>query len=226
MRKIYLENSWKERLLNEFGKEYMKSLSTFLREEKSKGKIIFPNGDKIFNAFSLTKFDEVKVVILGQDPYHGPGQAQGLSFSVESQIKQPPSLTNIFKELQEDLGCSVPDSGNLEKWAKQGVLLLNSVLTVERGKPGSHSKRGWEVFTDKILKVLVSEKKKIVYILWGKKAQEKKEFIDLKNNLVICSAHPSPYSAKNGFFGSKPFSKVNAYLKENGIEPIKWKLDE
>ena len=225
MRKIYLENSWKERLLNEFEQKYMKSLSSFLREEKSKGKIIFPTGKKIFNAFSLTKFDEVKVVILGQDPYHGPGQAHGLSFSVESQIKKPPSLINIFKELHSDLGYSVPDSGNLEKWGKQGVLLLNSVLTVERGKPGSHFKRGWEDFTDKILKILVAEKTRIVYVLWGKRAQEKKELIDLEKNLIISTAHPSPLSANNGFFGSKPFSKINDYLKKHEIEPVKWNLD-
>ena len=224
MRQIYIEESWKTRLTREFEEDYMQSLSQFLREQKLQKKTIYPPGNKIFNAFQLTKFEEVKVVILGQDPYHGIGQAHGLSFSVEQGIKPPPSLKNIFKELEYDLGLKQPDHGNLEKWAHQGVLLLNSILTVERGNPGSHAKKGWEIFTDQVLKTITLHRKNIVFILWGQKAQDKCHFIDENENLVIKSSHPSPYSAHAGFLGSKPFSRANNYLKDRGIDPIDWDL--
>ena len=225
MRNIYLEESWKALLISEFEKDYMQSLSHFLREQKLHKKIIYPPGNKIFNAFQLTKFEKLKVVILGQDPYHGIGQAHGLSFSVEQGIKPPPSLNNIFKELESDLGLKRPDHGNLEKWAQQGVLLLNSILTVEKGSPGSHSKRGWEIFTDEVLNTITSLRKNTVFILWGQKAQDKCHFIDSTENLVIKSSHPSPYSAHGGFLGSKPFSKTNNYLKDHGYDPIDWDLN-
>ena len=222
-RDVGLLNTWKEKLLLEFEKDYMKNLSVFLREEKAKKKIIYPSGKKIFNALNLTDFHEVKAVIVGQDPYHGEGQANGLSFSVENGIAKPPSLRNIFKELKADLGIEEPTHGNLSNWGKNGVLLLNSVLTVEAHKPGSHYNRGWERFTDKILELL-SENEDVVFILWGKKAQEKASSINLQDNSVIKSAHPSPFSANNGFFGSKPFSKVNLMLREMGLDPVDWKL--
>ena len=225
MRNIYLEESWKALLISEFEKDYMQSLSHFLREQKLHKKIIYPPGNKIFNAFQLTKFEKLKVVILGQDPYHGIGQAHGLSFSVEQGIKPPPSLNNIFKELESDLGLKRPDHGNLEKWAQQGVLLLNSILTVEKGSPGSHSKRGWEIFTDEVLNTITSLRKNTVFILWGQKAQDKCHFIDSTENLVIKSSHPSPYSAHGGFLGSKPFSRTNNYLKDHGYDPIDWDLN-
>ena len=220
-----MEESWKALLISEFEKDYMQSLSQFLREQKLHKKIIYPPGNKIFNAFQLTKFEKLKVVILGQDPYHGIGQAHGLSFSVEQGIKPPPSLINIFKELESDLGLKRPDHGNLEKWAQQGVLLLNSILTVEKGSPGSHSKRGWEIFTDEVLNTINSLRKNTVFILWGQKAQDKCHFIDSTENLVIKSSHPSPYSAHGGFLGSKPFSRTNNYLKDHGYHPIDWDLN-
>tara|TARA_A100001011_G_C14235993_1_gene811057 strand:+ start:118 stop:795 length:678 start_codon:yes stop_codon:yes gene_type:complete len=225
MRNIYLEESWKALLISEFEKDYMQSLSHFLREQKLHKKIIYPPGNKIFNAFQLTKFEKLKVVILGQDPYHGIGQAHGLSFSVEQGIKPPPSLNNIFKELESDLGLKRPDHGNLEKWAQQGVLLLNSILTVEKGSPGSHTKKGWEIFTDEVLNTITSLRKNTVFILWGQKAQDKCHFIDSTENLVIKSSHPSPYSAHGGFLGSKPFSRTNNYLKDHGYDPIDWDLN-
>ena len=202
MGKIELESSWKEKLIDEFNKEYMHSLRDFLKKEKTERKVIFPPGRKIFSALNLTSFKNVKVVILGQDPYHGSNQAHGLSFSVEYGIKPPPSLNNIFKELASDLNIEKPNHGNLEEWGKQGVLLLNSILTVEKSKPGSHANRGWEVFTDKILFLLNSSKNNLVFILWGKKAQEKGHFIDSDRHMIIKSTHPSPYSANNGFLGS------------------------
>ncbi len=226
MKKVNLEDSWKEKLIEEFKKDYMQSLSEFLRSEISKKKVIFPPGKKIFNALNLTSFENVKVVILGQDPYHGYNQAHGLSFSVEKGIKPPPSLKNIFKELESDLGIKQPDHGNLERWCDEGVLLLNSILTVEKSKPASHANVGWERFTDEILSALNDLKKNVVFILWGKKAQEKGHFINTKNHFVIKSTHPSPYSANNGFFGSKPFSKTNNYLKKNNIQEINWDLTE
>ena len=225
MKKIILENSWKEKLLEEFNKDYMRSLSEFLRSEKLKNKIIFPPGNKIFNAFNLTKFEDVKVVILGQDPYHGHNQAHGLSFSVEEGIRPPPSLKNIFKELESDMYIKQPEHGNLERWCSEGVLLLNSILTVEKSKPASHSNMGWEQFTDKILSILNDLKRNVVFILWGKKAQEKGHFLDKNRHLILKSAHPSPYSANNGFLGSKPFSKTNHYLNSNNIKEIDWDLN-
>ena len=225
MRNIYLEESWKALLISEFEKDYMQSLSQFLREQKLHKKIIYPPGNKIFNAFQLTKFEKLKVVILGQDPYHGIGQAHGLSFSVEQGIKPPPSLNNIFKELESDLGLKRPDHGNLEKWAQQGVLLLNSILTVEKGSPGSHTRKGWEIFTDEVLNTINSLRKNTVFILWGQKAQDKCHFIDSTENLVIKSSHPSPYSAHGGFLGAKPFSRTNNYLKDHGYDPIDWDLN-
>lgn len=225
MGKIELESSWKEKLIDEFNKEYMHSLRDFLKKEKSERKVIFPPGRKIFSALNLTSFQNVKAVILGQDPYHGYNQAHGLSFSVEYGIKTPPSLNNIFKELASDLNIEKPNHGNLEKWSKQGVLLLNSILTVEKSKPGSHANRGWEVFTDRILFLLNSSKNNLVFILWGKKAQEKGHFIDSDRHMIIKSTHPSPYSANNGFLGSKPFSRTNQYLKKNNIKEIDWYLN-
>ena len=224
MGKIELESSWKEKLIDEFNKEYMHSLRDFLKKEKSERKVIFPPGRKIFSALNLTSFQNVKAVILGQDPYHGSNQAHGLSFSVEYGIKPPPSLNNIFKELASDLNIEKPNHGNLEEWGKQGVLLLNSILTVEKSKPGSHANRGWEVFTDKILFLLNSSKNNLVFILWGKKAQEKGHFIDSDRHMIIKSTHPSPYSANNGFLGSKPFSKTNSNLKKHRIKEINWNL--
>jgi len=224
MGKIELESSWKEKLIDEFNKEYMHSLRDFLKKEKTERKVIFPPGRKIFSALNLTSFQNVKAVILGQDPYHGSNQAHGLSFSVEYGIKPPPSLNNIFKELASDLNIEKPNHGNLEEWGKQGVLLLNSILTVEKSKPGSHANRGWEVFTDKILFLLNSSKNNLVFILWGKKAQEKGHFIDSDRHMIIKSTHPSPYSANNGFLGSKPFSKTNSYLKKHRIKEINWNL--
>ena len=225
MGKIELESSWKEKLIDEFNKEYMHSLRDFLKKEKSERKVIFPPGRKIFSALNLTSFQNVKAVILGQDPYHGSNQAHGLSFSVEYGIKPPPSLNNIFKELASDLNIEKPNHGNLEEWGKQGVLLLNSILTVEKSNPGSHANRGWEVFTDKILFLLNSSKNNLVFILWGKKAQEKGHFIDSDRHMIIKSTHPSPYSANNGFLGSKPFSRTNQYLKKNNIKEIDWHLN-
>ena len=224
MTNIKIHESWKNELLNEFNSQYMSELRVFLKEQISNGKQIFPPMDQIFNAFNLTPLTNVKVVIVGQDPYHGKGQANGLSFSVEDFIKIPPSLQNIYKELFTDLRLTSPQSGNLRNWAKQGVLLLNSSLTVEKGLPGSHQGKGWEVFTSEVLKIINIKKNNIVFVLWGKKAQEKGEFIDRKRHLVIESTHPSPFSAHNGFFGSKPFSKTNKYLNEKNIKPIDWQL--
>ena len=203
----------------------MQALDRFLNEETLKEKIIFPPSEKIFNAFYLTKFKDVKVIILGQDPYHGIGQANGLSFSVGKEIKIPPSLINIYKELESDLGLSRPNHGDLRKWSSQGVLLLNSVLTVEKGKPSSHADKGWESFTDQILLTLSDLQKNLVFVLWGKKAQEKINFLKPIDNLIIRSAHPSPFSANNGFFGSKPFSRTNEYLQKHKIKLIDWDLN-
>lgn len=224
MSEIKLEPSWKKRLLPEFSKPYMTHLKQFLVEEKKKGKEIYPPSSKIFAAFDETPFDKVKVVILGQDPYHGPGQAMGLSFSVPPGVRFPPSLRNIFKELHEDVGAAIPKSGDLTKWAQEGVLLLNSVLTVEEGKAAAHQNKGWEKFTDAAIHHLAEEKDHIVYILWGSYAQKKASFVNHKKNLVLESVHPSPLSAHRGFFGSHPFSKTNKYLKDHGIKPIDWEL--
>ncbi len=222
MPEIKLETSWKARLEQEFAADYMKRLSQFLRAEKAAGVKIYPPGSEIFHAFSLTPFHLVKVVILGQDPYHRPGQAHGLSFSVRPGIAKPPSLQNIFKELQSDLGIQPPFHGNLENWAKAGVLLLNSCLTVADGQAAAHAGKGWEHFTDVVIDQLNQHKRHLVFILWGRKAQEKGAKIDRDRHLVISSAHPSPLAAHNGFFGSAPFSKTNTYLIKHGIPPINW----
>ncbi len=211
-------------LAKEFAAEYMATLSQFLREEKAAGKLIYPAGADIFSAFNLTPFNAVKVVILGQDPYHGPNQAHGLSFSVRDGISPPPSLQNIYKEMSADLGTPPPCHGNLETWAKQGVLMLNSILTVEHGKAGAHVGKGWECFTDAAISQLNSACDNLVFLLWGKKAQQKCSRVDPHRHRIIMSAHPSPLSAHNGFFGSKPFSKANDYLVSHNIPPIKWSL--
>ena len=224
MPEVKLESSWKSYLGGEFAAEYMQNLSKFLRAEKAAGQKIYPPGREIFHAFSLTPFDAVKVVILGQDPYHGPGQAHGLSFSVPPGINKPPSLINIFKELQSDLGIQPPLNGNLENWAKAGVLLLNSCLTVADGQAASHTGKGWERFTDRVIDILNMHKRHLVFMLWGRKAQEKGAKIDRGRHLVLASAHPSPLAAHNGFFGSAPFSKANAYLCQHGITPINWNI--
>ena len=218
-----IENSWKQELSEEFQSEYFIELKSFLLEEKKKF-TIYPPGSEIFAAFNYTPFDKVKVVILGQDPYHGPGQANGLCFSVKSGISKPPSLHNIFKELHADLGIPISLNGNLENWAKQGVLLLNATLTVRANQAGSHQNKGWENFTDTAIKQLSDKRQQIVFILWGNFAQAKQYLIDPLKHLIIKSAHPSPFSAERGFFGSKPFSKCNAYLKDNGLGEIDWRL--
>ena len=225
MPEAILETSWHQRLAPLFKTAEMRSLGDFLRQEKAAGKKIHPPCRKIFNAFALTPFDQVKVVILGQDPYHGPGQAQGLSFSVEANVPPPPSLKNIFKEMQADLGLEPASHGDLSAWAEQGVLLLNSCLTVEEAHAGSHQNKGWEPFTDAVMDVLNRERTNIVFIFWGRKAMQKGRFIDQKRHLVITSAHPSPLSAHNGFFGSSPFSQTNAYLASKHVDPIDWRLN-
>ena len=211
-------------LSHEFVQPYFSDIKQFILTEKQKGKRVYPPGSQIFNAFNLTPFDKVKVVILGQDPYHGPGQAHGLSFSVPQGIAQPPSLVNIFKELKSDLNIDPPAHGNLESWAKQGVLLLNAVLTVNDSEAASHKNAGWEKYTDAVIKTVSDSKEYVVFILWGRFAQNKESLIDTKQHCVIKSAHPSPLSAHAGFLGSKPFSKTNAYLREHGIKEIDWKL--
>ncbi|MED5304441.1 MAG: uracil-DNA glycosylase [Pseudomonadota bacterium] len=219
---VRIEASWKTRLAGQFAAPHMKTLSRFLRDEKAAGKRIYPPGGQIFRAFELTPFDNVKVVILGQDPYHGAGQAHGLSFSVARGVMPPPSLQNIYKELQADLGLAHPGHGNLESWARHGVLLLNACLTVEDGRAGSHQGKGWEPFTDAVIAALNRERQNLVFILWGRKAQDKGAVIDRERHLVLTSAHPSPLSASSGFFGSRPFSAANSYLGSHGIEPVDW----
>lgn len=218
-----IEKSWKQVLSEEFNKEYFTQLKLFLVNEKN-NHTIYPPGSEIFSAFNYTPFNNVKVVILGQDPYHGPGQANGLSFSVKEGVRKPPSLQNIFKELKNDLGIEIVENGNLEKWAKQGVLLLNATLTVRAHTAGSHQKKGWENFTDATIKKLSDQKDKLVFILWGNYARAKKEIINSNKHHIIESPHPSPFSADRGFFGSKPFSRTNEYLKRNEIEEIDWRL--
>jgi uracil-DNA glycosylase len=218
---VRIEQSWKSRLSEEFLKEYFIKLSEFVREEYHTN-TVYPPGSMIFNAFNLCPFNEVKVVIIGQDPYHGPGQAHGLCFSVKENIAFPPSLINIFKEIQNDTGIPRPSSGNLERWAQQGVLLLNATLTVRAHMAGSHQKKGWEVFTDSVINIINRDKNNIVFLLWGAYAQKKGESIDRSRHLVLESVHPSPLSASRGFFGNKHFSLCNKYLKENGLEPINW----
>ena len=218
-----IEGSWKEALKDEFAHAYMNELKTFLVEEKERF-TIFPRGSEIFNAFNSTPFENVKAVILGQDPYHGPGQAHGLSFSVREGVALPPSLQNIFKELVDDIGCPYPKSGDLSRWASQGVLLLNTLLTVRSGEPFSHKEKGWERFTDQVIRTLSREREHIVFILWGAPAGKKASLIDGHRHLILKAPHPSPLSSYRGFFGSKPFSKTNDYLVQNGITPIDWSL--
>lgn len=215
-----MHESWKKYLNTEFAKPYFKELSKFLTENY-KNKTIYPPKPQVFSAFK-TPLDDVKVVIIGQDPYHGPGQAHGLAFSVQPDVKTPPSLKNIFKEIHDDVGRPIPDNGNLQRWADQGVLLLNNTLTVEAHNAGSHRNKGWEEFTDTMIKMLSDERDNLVFILWGRDAREKKHLIDGKKHLILESPHPSPFSAHSGFFGSKPFSKTNVYLTMNGKKPIKW----
>ncbi len=222
--KFQLEESWMPYLDQELASPYMQELIEFLHRERTSGKEIYPAEEKVFEAFRLTPFTKVKVVILGQDPYHGPGQAHGLCFSVNESVKIPPSLINIFKELNNDLGLSVPSHGCLETWAKQGVLLLNTVLTVENGKAGSHHQKGWEKFTDKVIEVLNAEKKNLVFILWGSPAQKKAAKVDETRHKILKSVHPSPLSVYRGFYGSSPFSQANAYLKEKGLKEIDWSI--
>ena len=221
---ITLHESWRVPLQPEFDAPYMAALKAFLVSEREAGKRIFPKGAHWFHALDATPLDGVRVVILGQDPYHGEGQAHGLCFSVDQGVKPPPSLVNIYKELQSDLGVAPPSHGNLEHWARQGVLLLNSVLTVEAGRAASHQGKGWERFTDAVIKLVNDQPRPIVFILWGAYAQKKAAFVDRTRHLVLASAHPSPLSAHNGFFGSKPFSKANAFLEAKGMEKINWQL--
>ncbi len=221
---VKIEESWKQALKQEFAKPYFANIGTHLRTEKSQGKQIYPPGAYIFNAFNTTPLPSVKVVILGQDPYHGPNQAHGLSFSVQPGVTAPPSLMNIFKELRDDIGSPPPSNGSLLKWAQQGVFLLNASLTVRAGEPMSHSKIGWAEFTNTVIKTISEYRQNVVFILWGKFAQEKQSLIDMSKHFVIKSAHPSPLSAHNGFFGSKPFSRTNEYLVSKGIDPINWSL--
>ena len=216
-------NDWDKILEKELKKEYFIKLMNNVREEY-KNKTIFPRKDQVFNAFRYTPYKCVKVVILGQDPYHGEGEAEGLSFSVPLNIKKPPSLVNIFKELHDDLGYDIPNSGSLHSWAKEGVLLLNAVLTVVKDHAASHQGMGWEIFTDNVIKLINEKDEPVVFILWGRYARSKKKLITNPKHLVIESAHPSPLSAYNGFFGSKPFSKTNKYLESMGIKPINWEI--
>jgi uracil-DNA glycosylase len=219
---VKIESTWKSKLNDEFNKEYFIRLSEFVKLEYRTGKI-YPPGSLIFNAFNLCPFDSVKAVIIGQDPYHGPEQAHGLCFSVRDGVEFPPSLINIFKEIELDLGLPRPRSGNLERWAQQGVLLLNATLTVRAHQAGSHQKKGWEEFTDSVISILNIEKQNLVFFLWGAYAQKKGESIDRSKHLVLESVHPSPLSAARGFFGNKHFSRCNSYLSEKGIAPISWR---
>jgi uracil-DNA glycosylase len=218
---VKIEESWKERLKPEFEKSYFQELTKFIKEEKNQH-IVYPPGNLIFNAFEKCPFDKVEVVIIGQDPYHGPGQANGLCFSVNDGVRHPPSLKNIFKEIQDDLGKPIPENGNLERWAVQGVLLLNATLTVRANTAGSHQNKGWEEFTDEVIRRVSEEKKHIVFILWGAYAQKKGAIIDASKHHVLKAAHPSPFSAYNGFFGCKHFSKTNEYLKSIHKKQIDW----
>ncbi len=224
--RIKLEAGWKAALHEEFDKPYMRQLSEFLRQEKAAGKVVFPPGPLIFNALNSTPLDQVKVVILGQDPYHGPGQAHGLCFSVQPGVPTPPSLQNIYKELKRDLNIDIPRHGNLQHWAEQGVLLLNTSLTVEQGNAGSHAAKGWQPFTDRIIEVVSERRPHLVFLLWGSHAQGKQKLIDATKHLVLKSAHPSPLSAHRGFNGNGHFSRTNKYLQQQGLEPIDWRLPD
>lgn len=218
--------TWKEALRGEREMSYFKELLSYIEEERKRGQTIYPPASEVFSAMQYTDFSAVKVVILGQDPYHGPQQAHGLCFSVRRGIPAPPSLVNIFKELQSDLGCTIPKHGNLESWADQGVLLLNSVLTVKAGTPGSHANKGWEKFTDKVISIVNDQREHVVFLLWGAYAHKKGQIIDQNKHLVLKAAHPSPFSAYNGFFGCKHFSKANEYLLSHGLEAVKWQIGE
>lgn len=218
---VQIEESWKEALSPEFEKDYFVRLTDFVRQEYQTT-TVYPPGKLIFNAFNLCPYNKVKVVIIGQDPYHGPGQAHGLCFSVNDGVPFPPSLQNIFKEIHDDLGCPIPATGNLTRWAEQGVLMLNATLTVRAHQAGSHQRRGWEEFTDAAIRVLAENREHLVFILWGSYAQKKGAFIDRDRHLVLTSVHPSPLSAYHGFFGNKHFSRANAYLAEHGETPINW----
>ncbi len=221
---VKIEASWKEVLQGTFSQPYFQQIALHIKTEKSQGKVIYPPGSLIFNAFNTTPFDNIKVVILGQDPYHGPGQAHGLCFSVQNGVPPPPSLVNIFKELQDDIGISIPSHGNLTHWAQQGVFLLNASLTVRAGEPMSHAKIGWAEFTDTVIKTISDKKKHVVFLLWGKFAQEKRVLIDESKHCILRSVHPSPLSAHGGFFGCKHFSKTNEYLASKGIDPVDWSV--
>lgn len=219
---LVTNKTWRKALSDEFSQDYFLKLQNFLNAEYKKGKIIFPAKSEIFEAINSVNLKDVKVVILGQDPYHGVGEAHGLSFSVREGVRLPPSLRNILKELQSDLAIAPVTSGDLKRWAQEGVLLLNAVLTVEKDKAASHQKKGWETFTDKIISAVSENAEHVVFILWGSFAQKKAELIDNKKHLIIKSVHPSPLSSHRGFFGSKPFSKTNQWLKEKGLNPVKW----
>lgn len=219
---VNIAADWKEELSDTFEQPYFRNLISFLKAEKAAGKVIYPPGPKIFHAFERTPFNQVKVVILGQDPYHGPGQAMGLSFSVPDGVAIPPSLRNIFKELHQDVGVPIPGSGNLESWAGQGVLLLNAALTVEAHQANSHAKAGWYPFTDTVIERISQDRDAVVFMLWGKFAQGKEALIDTSKHLVLKAAHPSPFAADNGFFGCRHFSKANAFLRAHGKQEINW----
>lgn len=221
---IKFENDWDELLEDEFKKEYYLKIRAFLKHEYA-SKTIYPNQYKIFDALKLTAYKDVKVVILGQDPYHGFNQAHGLAFSVQQGVKTPPSLINIFKELKEDLNCYIPNNGFLEKWAKQGVLLLNASLTVEADKANSHKNIGWNIFTDKIIELINLKEENVVYMLWGNDAKGKTKYLNNPNHLILQTVHPSPLSANRGFFGCKHFSKANAFLQSHNLEPIDWQIE-
>ncbi len=218
---VKIADSWKDLLKDEFDKEYFKQLVDFIKSEYFNHKV-FPKGKQIFSAFDHCDFDDLKVVIIGQDPYHGDGQANGLCFSVNDGIQMPPSLINIFKEIRDDLGKEFPTTGNLERWAKQGVLLLNATLTVRAHSAGSHQNKGWETFTDAVISKISEKKEGIVFLLWGAYAQRKGEIIDASKHKILASAHPSPFAANRGFFGNKHFSKTNTYLEGKGLQPIEW----
>lgn len=222
--RIKLEASWKEALRKEFEQPYMRSLGEFLRAEKAAGKVIYPPGPLIFNALNSTPLDKVRVVIIGQDPYHGPGQAHGLCFSVQPGVPAPPSLQNIFKELKRDLNIDIPAHGCLQHWAEQGVLLLNTSLTVEQANAGAHADKGWQYFTDKVIEVVNAQCPHLVFLLWGSHAQGKARLIDATRHLVLKSAHPSPLSAYRGFLGNGHFSRANKFLQQHGLAPIDWRL--
>ena len=221
---VKIEQSWKTVLQDEFNEPYFEKIVLFLKQEKARGQVVYPPGPLIFHAFDKTPFDKVKVVILGQDPYHGRGQAHGLCFSVQDGVPPPPSLVNIFKELHDDTGVPIPSSGNLEKWAEEGVLLLNAILTVRANSPASHSKIGWEQFTDAVIRKISDLKKGVVFLLWGRFAQEKQALIDATRHHVLKAAHPSPFSADRGFFGCRHFSKTNELLKAQHMKPVNWDL--